>query len=161
MIRSKQPVIIDALRRKIGVPYVHARRRKEDEVSGTVSFDIVFSTLEKTVRQMPVQVERTAEDGSKYVESFIGNVEETFLKEYRTEKAIFRTSKFYSTPELVNATPEQFDQILISEIDRLNKLTPTGNEIQPDFYFYEWTSEDLEIVPEEFLNQLPIRKLLN
>lgn len=159
MIRSKEQVCIDPLRRKYGIAYVEVKNKQEDDENGTISFDVIFRTPLTVVKQMPGQVERTAEDGSKFIESFMADVERTFLVEYRREKAIYRASRFRSVLSAVQ--PEQYDQTLISEIDRVNKLTPTGNEVQPEFYYYDWTSEDLEIVSEEELIQLQTPKILN
>lgn len=159
MIRSKKPICIDPLRRKNGIAYVEVKDKKEDDENGTISFEVIFRTPLTIVKQMPAQVERTAEDGSKFIESFMADVEKTFLVEYRREKAVYRSSKFRSV--LSSIEPEQYDQTLISEIDRVNKLTPTGNEVQTEFFYYEWTAEDLEIVSEEELIQLQTPKILN
>lgn len=158
MIRSKKIEKIDDLRRKVGVVYLEVMNRQEDDLNKTISFDVVFRTPKKIVQEMPAQRTITREDGSEFVESFIGEFERTVLVEYRREKATYRTEKFYEN--MCSVTPEQYDQILISEIDRLNKLTPTGNEIQTDFFFYEWTKDDLEIVSEEELQEMANLKLV-
>lgn len=159
MIRSKEQICIDPLRRKYGIAYVEVKNKKEDDENGTIIFDVIFRTPLTVVKQMPAQVERTAEDGSKYVESFMADVERTVLVEYRRECAIYRASRFRNA--FKDITPEQYDQALIAEIDRVNKLTPTGNEIQTEFFYYEWSYEDLEVVSEEELIQLQTPKILN
>ncbi len=154
MIRSKLPVEYNPMRRKSGVLYLQACNKKEDQESGTVEFTIRIFTLETVVQLLPVQREVTNEDGSKFVESFMANVQKTFLKELPSEKAIFRFSTFYNIEELRSLTPDQYDQALIQQIDRVNKLTPTGNEIQKDFFFFDWTASDLEIVTGQQLIEL-------
>lgn len=159
MIRSKKPEIIDALRRKVSVVYLEVKNQTNNDDAGTVSFDVIFKTPKTFVQQMPAQRTIVREDGTEFIESFIANVERTVLVEYRREAAIYRKSKFYS--DLGNVTPQIYDQVLISEIDRVNKLKPTGNEVQTEFFYYEWTSEDLEIVSEEELVQMQTPKILN
>lgn len=159
MIRSKHPEIIDALRRKVGVVYLEVMNRQEDDLNKTISFDVVFKTPKTIVQQMPAQRTIPREDGTEFVESFIADVETTVLVEYRREKATYKTAKFYEN--MASVTPGQYDETLISEIDRVNKLTPTGNEVQTEFFYYEWTSEDLEIVSEQELIEMQTPKLLN
>lgn len=159
MIRSKKPEVIDALRRKVGVVYLEVKNQTNNDDAGTVSFDVIFKTPKTIVQEMHAQRTIIREDGTEFVESFISDVERTVLVEYRRESAIYRKAKFYS--DLGNVTPQIYDQVLIAEIDRVNKLTPTGNEVQTEFYYYDWTSEDLEIVSEQELVEMQTPKILN
>jgi hypothetical protein len=59
---------------------------------------------------------------------------------------------FYSV--IGNVTPEQYDDVLIQQIDYVNKRVLTGNEIQKDIYFWNLTELDLEKVTEQEINIL-------
>ena len=148
MIRTKQPQVIDAMNRKTGIVYIKACNRTENEQAQTVSFDVELYTIESTTKIEPVNViVGQNEEGGNIVEVQERNVTRPYFNLINRRKAVYRMSTFYAM--IGNVTPEQYDNVLIAQIEYVNSRPLTGNEIQKDIYFWNLTAADLENVSNE------------
>lgn len=158
-VRTKEIQLIDPLRRKSGIIYLHVSDKKENPIQKTVTFEIILATPKTIQRQGVAEVHKTREDGSPYIEFVEGTFEQVVLEPYRKIDAIFRVSRYFQE-QLNNLTPEEYAEAMINQIDAVNKLTPTGNEVQTEFFFYNWTKDDLELVTEEEVQEMAKLKLV-
>lgn len=148
MIRTKQPQVIDAMNRRSGIVYIKACNRTENEQAQTVTFDVELYTLEVASKEETVSVTHTNENGEQYVAFEQATVNRPYFKLINRRQAIYRMSTFYSM--IGNVTPDQYDQVLMSQIEYVNSRPLTGNEIQKDIYFWNLTAADLEdVTPQE------------
>ena len=153
MIRTKQPQVIDAMNRRSGIVYIKALNRTENEQAQTVSFDVELYTLEITTKIEPVNViVGQNEEGGNIVEVQERNVTRPYLNLINRRKAVYRMSTFYAM--IGNVTPEQYDNVLMAQIEYVNSRPLTGNEIQKDIYFWNLTAADLENVTNEEITTL-------
>lgn len=153
MIRTKQQQVIDAMNRKSGIVYIKALNRTENEQAQTVSFDVELYTIESTTKIEPVNViVGQNEEGGNIVEVQERNVTRPYLNLINRRKAVYRMSTFYAM--IGNVTPEQYDAVLMAQIEYVNSRPLTGNEIQKDIYFWNLTSADLENVTTEEITAL-------
>lgn len=153
MIRTKQPQVIDAMNRREGIVYIKALNRTENEQAQTVSFDVELYTIESTTKVEPVNVVvGQNEEGGNIVEVQERNVTRPYFNLINRRKAVYRMSTFYAM--IGNVTPEQYDNVLIAQIEYVNSRPLTGNEIQKDIYFWDLTASDLENVTNEEITDL-------
>ena len=153
MIRTKQPQVIDAMNRKNGIVYIRACNRAENEQAQTVSFDVELYALESTTKIEPVNViVGQNEEGGNIVEVQERNVTRPYFNLINRRKAVYRMSTFYAM--IGNVTPEQYDNVLMAQIEYVNSRPLTGNEIQKDIYFWNLTASDLENVTNEEITTL-------
>lgn len=152
MIRTKQPQVIDAMNRRNGIVYIKACNRTENEQAQTVTFDVELYTLEVASKEETVEVTHTNENGEQYVAFEQAIVNRPYFKLINRRQAIYRMSTFYSM--IGNVTPDQYDQVLMSQIEYVNSRPLTGNEIQKDIYFWNLTAADLENVTAEEIETL-------
>ena len=148
MIRTKQPQVIDAMNRRDGIVYIKALNRTENEQAQTVSFDVELYTIESTTKVEPVNVViGQNEEGGDIVEVHMRDVTRPYFQLINRRKAVYRMSTFYAM--IGNVTPDQYDNVLIQQIEYVNSRPLTGNEIQKDIYFWNLTASDLENVTQE------------
>ena len=149
MIRTKQPQVIDAMNRCNGIVYIKALNRTENEQAQTVSFDVELYTLESATAEEPVNVEvGTNEEGNPIYEVQLRNVTRPYFNLINRRKAVYRMATFYAM--IGNVTPDQYDNVLIQQIEYVNSRPLTGNEIQKDIYFWNLTAADLQdVTPQE------------
>lgn len=153
MIRTIQPQVIDAMNRRDGIVYIKACNRTENEQAQTVSFDVELYTLETVTKQEPVNIEvGTNEEGGKVYDVQMLDVTRPYFNLINRRKAVYRMATFYSM--IGNVTPDQYDNVLIQQIEYVNSRPLTGNEIQKDIYFWNLTAADLENVTDEQLTEL-------
>ena len=153
MIRTKQPQVIDAMNRREGIVYIKALNRTENEQAQTVSFDVELYTIESTTKVEPVNVVvGQNEEGGNIVEVQERNITRPYFNLINRRKAVYRMSTFYAM--IGNVTPEQYDNVLIQQIEYVNSRPLTGNEIQKDIYFWGLTASDLENVTTEEITDL-------
>lgn len=120
MIRTKQAQVIDARTNKSEIVYFHLMDEVRREQSQTVSFYIATSYHDGT---------EFKQFGDISIAIF---TKATFLKLYG---------------ELTTLDFEmQKDELMIAQIDYINKYIPTGEENNPFTKYWNLTSEDLEIV---------------
>ena len=153
MIRTKQPQVIDAMNRRSGIVYIKALNRTENEQAQTVSFDVELYTIESTTKVEPVNVViGQNEEGGDIVEVQNLSVTRPYFQLINRRKAVYRMSTFYAM--IGNVTPDQYDNVLIQQIEYVNSRPLTGNEIQKDIYFWNLTASDLENVTNEQVESL-------
>ena len=153
MIRTIQPQVIVAMNRREGIVYIKACNRTENKQAQTVSFDVELYTLESTTKVEPVNVEvGTNEEGGKIYEAQQLNVTRPYFKLINRRQAVYRMSTFYAM--IGNVTPDQYDTVLMQQIEYVNSRPLTGNEIQKDIYFWNLTASDLENVTQAEIDTL-------
>ena len=153
MIRTIQPQVIDAMNRRSGIVYIKALNRTENEQAQTVSFDVELYTIESTTKVEPVNVViGQNEEGGDIVEVQNLNVTRPYFQLINRRKAVYRMSTFYAM--IGNVTPDQYDNVLIQQIEYVNSRPLTGKEIQKDIYFWNLTASDLENVTNEQVESL-------
>lgn len=147
MIRTIQPQVIDAMNRRDGIVYIKACNRTENEQAQTVTFDVELYTLEVASKVETVEVMRTNENGEQYIAFEQATVNRPYFKLINRRQAIYRMSTFYAM--IGNVTPDQYDSVLMQQIEYVNSRPLTGNEIQKDIYFWNLTAADLEDVTQQ------------
>ena len=153
MIRTIEPQVIDAMNRREGIVYIKALNRTENEQAQTVSFDVELYTIESTTKAEPVNVViGQNEEGGDIVEVQMRDVTRPYFQLINRRKAVYRMSTFYAM--IGNVTPEQYDNVLIQQIEYVNSRPLTGNEIQKDIYFWNLTASDLENVSQAEIEAL-------
>jgi hypothetical protein len=152
MIATKEPQIIDAINRREGIVYLKAMNRSEDDIEKTVKFDVEMYTLEPIFYEKNMRFDKINEFDEVYTEYRTVNVVQNQFRFIGKKQAIYKMNTFYSV--IGNVTPEQYDDVLIQQIDYVNKRVLTGNEIQKDIYFWNLTELDLEKVTEQEINIL-------
>jgi hypothetical protein len=177
MLRTKEPVLFDALNVLVDVVYLRACRKVDVEGPvNRVTFDVEFMVLRNNVKTEKVNVktgakkEAVMDDSSGApvptgetidVDQF--EVQERkvcrpYLALYHTRKANYKADKFYT--EIGNPTPAEFDGYHLSEIDRLNEMDWTGRELDRVSHF-GLSANDFEVVSEEELRTLLTPYLLD
>lgn len=152
MIRTKLPQVIDAMNRREGIVYIKACNRTENEHEQTVKFDVELYTLEVASKVETVEVQGTNENGEPFTAFEQATVNRPYFKLINRRQAIYRMSTFYSM--IGNVTPDQYDSILMQQIEYVNSRPLTGNEIQKDIYFWNLTASDLQDVTAEEIETL-------
>lgn len=152
MIRTKQPQVLDALNRVSAVAYMESENRREPD--GVVIFDTVFKVLDieyikETVNRPNGEVNEL--DQPILVPTLITIAKPYFKTIYKRE-ARYKKSTFYG-PYINNPTPDQYDDVMIAQIEFTNNRDWTGNELQK-VYYWNLTASDLEKVTDEEVAQL-------
>lgn len=169
MLRSKQPILIDALNQITDVVYTRAVRKSDNEDAGLVTFDTEFFVLHKPTRIEKVNV-KTGTKKEQVMDDSSGTPEPTGetidvdqfevqektvcrpqLALFHSRKAKYKSDRFYET--IGNPTPQEFDDYYLSEIDKLNGLDWTGRELDKISVF-GLSSSDFEIVSDDELTSL-------
>ena len=151
MIRTKQPQVLDALNRINAVVYMDTDNRREP--NGVVVFDVLFKVLDvayETITEMRPNGE-VNEEGNPIMVSTEVTYAKPYFKLVHSREAKYKTTTFYSA--IGSPNPSQYDALMISQIEYVNSRAWTGNELQ-QVYFWDLTSNDLEVVSESELATL-------
>jgi len=154
MLRSKGLVEYDKMNRKSAVLYVRVGPKIENDNLQIVSFKLDFFKLDSMtqVEAWPVHIfrEQINEDGKvemiptvKYEDRL---VKRNFLVPIYSRVAPYSMDSFYKY--LSHVRPDNRYEVAINEIDRINRIPDL------DQYYFEWTKDDLEIIPDEELIRL-------
>lgn len=124
MIKTKQPQVIDAQNGMSAEVYFSIIHEEKDYSMNTVTFVILSSIL------------------------VVNDENETRLQGVKKNKAVFRLSTFNNL--FGSLTLQEYedtkDQLLINQIDYINKHDWTGNEPMPRNSYWNLTKDDLEII---------------
>jgi len=124
MIKTKNPVVVDAQNGTEATVFFRVNRSINDLENGLRVFNVVLSTI------------------------VLNEKGENVLTDFRENKAYFKEETFLSlfgTKTLAEFGGE-VDQLLIDQIDYINSYEWQGDEAQSKVRYWDLTSDDLEIV---------------
>jgi len=152
MIRTKQPQVIDAMNRLESVVYMNVSGPDAKDF-GIVKFTVNFKIIEieyKTEIEMRPNGSLN-ELGEEILVSTLVTYAKPKLKTVHMREVKYRDTVYYNV--VGNPEPSEFDALMITQIEYVNSRVWTSNELQ-QFYFWELTANDLEIVTQEQLDLL-------
>jgi hypothetical protein len=152
MIRTKQPQVLDAMNRITSIVYMDVSGPDARE-QGIVKFNVNFHVIDieyKTEIEMRPNGDLN-ELGEQILASTLVTYAKPFFKTVHSREVKYRDAVYYDV--VGNPKPNQFDALMITQIEYVNSRVWTGNELQ-QLYFWELTANDLEIVTQEQLDLL-------
>jgi hypothetical protein len=146
MIRTKEPQIVDAMNRESAVVYLEACNRRESKEAQTVTFDVFMYTIDTITAIEYKNTPYQNEQGETYYVNEPKTVTIPIKRIISKRDAIYKMSTFYGA--VGNPTPDQYDDVMIAQIDFINSKVWDGTEAQK-VYFWNLTASDVEKVTAE------------
>lgn len=160
MIGTVEKILIDSEARLIDFLFMQVGDMRTNRKDGLVSFEIEQFLIKdfevEEIINTPKKRTDYTEEGEPfevgYIEQSKGVVIYPKLVSRKKREAILKEATFYK--RFGSITPEDYDSVLINQIDWINSYEPSGNEIQSELFYWNLKATDLKIITAEDLKEL-------